>query len=256
MPHKDKLDQLANIAFLHPESLHFYRNMLREASIECLGILEGRSDGKLSLNRNQVGIVLDYMMIEHELFGLHLQNISLPDIIMISKMENIIKEQPKKLNSAHVELLKIKFGAFVGGTVEYNTANAGHPQVSQPQGPIVPKEAYQQPRSMTPPPSLHNGDMLPMGYAQPHPQPPPIAHPQYSNSAPFIQQQPQQPQQPQQQQQQQQQAPHQNIPLLPMNNPYPGQPLPPIPSQQNMSNIPFSQIINQMPIHQSIMMHR
>lgn len=67
----------------------------------------------LASNRNQVGIVLDYIMIEHELLGLHIQNIGLPDIISLSKLESIIKEQPKKLTPGHIELFKIKYNTFI-----------------------------------------------------------------------------------------------------------------------------------------------
>ncbi len=51
------------------------------------------------------------------------------DIVSIAKLENIVKEQPKKLSSGHVELLKIKYNTFLNN-VQFDS-NPQTPPVNQ-----------------------------------------------------------------------------------------------------------------------------
>lgn len=54
--------------------------------MDCLSILDGRQTGNNGLNRNQLGIVVDYFIIWYELLGLHLENVGVPDIVSIAKI--------------------------------------------------------------------------------------------------------------------------------------------------------------------------
>lgn len=45
---------------------------------------------------------------------------SLADIVAISKLEAVVKEQPKKITPGHIELLKLKYNAFINTGSPFN----------------------------------------------------------------------------------------------------------------------------------------
>lgn len=103
--YKEKLDHFANHPFTDYEPLLLYRTILREGCVESELLLESSQP---SINYNQMGIILDYLLIEYEILGLHLEALSFNDVAATANMEKIVKEQPKKLTPAHLELLKLK----------------------------------------------------------------------------------------------------------------------------------------------------
>lgn len=108
------------------------------------------------------------MIIEHELLGLHLEGLSLPDVVIASGLDSIIKEKPKKLTASHLQVLKLKFKYFMGGEQVYQAPNIPiglpHPQSEPPSLPLnhlvqnpIPKESYSQRSHTAPNPAMVNG---------------------------------------------------------------------------------------------------
>jgi hypothetical protein len=63
---------LANVPFSQPEALVLYRKIIREACGDCLQTMVPEPRLQLSGNKNNQGIILDYLIIWHEILGLHL----------------------------------------------------------------------------------------------------------------------------------------------------------------------------------------
>lgn len=61
--YKEKLDALTNVSFLHPDAIQLYTTILKDSASECVLILDSKEHN--NFNKSQVGIVLDYLMIEH-----------------------------------------------------------------------------------------------------------------------------------------------------------------------------------------------
>lgn len=86
----------------------------------------------------------------------------MPDVVVESNLNSIIKEKPKKLTASHLQVLKLKFNYFMGSSQQtFNTEQVyqipnipnglPHPQIQSPSLPLnnliqnpIPKESYSQ----------------------------------------------------------------------------------------------------------------
>lgn len=63
-----------------------YRKIIKDLCIDCISILDGRQIASNHLNRNQLGIVVDYLIIWYELLGLHMEGVTIGDIVAVVKI--------------------------------------------------------------------------------------------------------------------------------------------------------------------------
>ena len=82
------MDTYANLPFTDVSALEVYRKILSEACMECELLLDTK---QANLNYNQLGIAFDYLMIEYEILGLHLDLLSFPDVCGVANIEKIVR---------------------------------------------------------------------------------------------------------------------------------------------------------------------
>ena len=112
--YREPLSRFANHSFADAEALKLYQHIIKDVAGDCIRAIDSRPE---DMNLTQVTIVLDYLILEHEIMHLHLQNKPFETIILVSNIGTIVREQPKKITNAHVNLLKQKYKFFMIPTI-------------------------------------------------------------------------------------------------------------------------------------------
>ena len=85
---RSQLEHFANYSFTDSEPLELYRKILGEACVECELLLDNKQG---NINFNQMGIIFDYLMIEYEILGLHLDALPFSDVCAAANIEKIVR---------------------------------------------------------------------------------------------------------------------------------------------------------------------
>jgi hypothetical protein len=95
------MNKLANLSFIDSQCISAYRDLIRRGCEEL--------QNEISENRSNAFALWDYLMLEYEVLGLYGEGLTEEGIANDKiPMEMVLKEQPKSVSKAHIELLKLK----------------------------------------------------------------------------------------------------------------------------------------------------